>query len=1226
MRNLTLTLLFLIAGTLTGFSQTTLFYEDFETLPLTQVTSSGAPGWDINTRLQVTGLNSDSSAILAAGNVSYLELASFDASGLFNVTLTFNGICKAEFFDGGTLEISTDGGNNWIQLIDNDGNPGGQNNCNYLGFGNFRTQGSRFQEANYGAWFPGQNLVPDNTWWQQEIFDISGLAGNQADVRIRFKFAELNNNGPGNTVGTWHVDLIEVIGAVCELITPTLAQLAPIYPATVYNLGPFVVNADAFDLSGMSSVTLYYSVSGGTFNALPMTNTTGTEYTVTIPAVTAPGTQICYYLEAIDASGCNNTTLFPGPSTSNTICFTAEEGVTFPYCDNFDVAGIPWSGSGSGTGTDWQLGPPNSGALNTAFSSPNSWVTNINGPYGNNANAVLLSPEFSFTVGAGAKLEFWHQRNTEANWDGTRLEWATNINGPWTILGAVGCVDCVNWYNNPALISSGQPGWEGNSNGWVQSSILLDASFNNQPQVWFRYVFTSDGSVTADGMSIDNFCITLPQPDDVGVTTITSPPASSPAGNCVDVILTVKNMGLNTQTNFPVTYVVTQGGTQIATGTGTYNGTLTPGASATLTLPCFTIPQGGFTICAYTQLPGDGNNFNDTTCISSVGVPVIGLSYTNPFSDNFDGTNIGWSTINPSGAPLTQWQLGTPAFGATNSAFSPPNAWDVNINQAYGNNAACELLTPLFDFSTAVDAKLSFWRNSACESGWDGTRLEYSIGGGPWILLGGANLTGACWVNWYNSNPNINSSGQPAWMGNSGGWVKTEANCLPAIFNNNPAPIQFKFTFTSDGSVTQDGFSIDDFRIDIPIPLSAAPVQVNTSAINNSFIFPGQQVTFSAPIRNPGTTPLTSVIATLTIDGVPFSSDTIFYNPALPSAQSLLHNFTQNWTAAPGVYNVCVITSQPNFGLDLNPFDDTTCITISVFDTVTVTSANPYCTDFEAGPQWVSVNAVTYNNALNSWQVGTPSQTIINGAYSGQNAWMTNLVANYPNRDTSGLFTPVFAIDDTKCYRLSFRHKFNSEAFADGGTVEYSTDFAQTWNLAGPASTNNPAWFNTAFITALGGTPPVAGWSGTQSTWELASQDLQFWNTSSVIFRFRFASDNTVNNFEGWSIDDFCFEEVAAPCFVGIADPDASSLVLGQNYPNPFNNNTAIEFAIPSAGQVKLSITNLLGQEIANLVDGQLGAGTHKAEITGKTLSPGIYYYTLDFNNQKLTRKMVVTQ
>ena len=62
------------------------------------------------------------------------------------------------------------------------------------------------------------------------------------------------------------------------------------------------------------------------------------------------------------------------------------------------------------------------------------------------------------------------------------------------------------------------------------------------------------------------------------------------------------------------------------------------------------------------------------------------------------------------------------------------------------------------------------------------------------------------------------------------------------------------------------------------------------------------------------------------------------YSPALASQANLPHTFSQLWTAAPGVYDVCVITSNPNGGTDLNPFDDTTCITISVFDSVTVTS------------------------------------------------------------------------------------------------------------------------------------------------------------------------------------------------------------------------------------------------------------------------------------------------
>ncbi|MFN5324366.1 MAG: CARDB domain-containing protein [Bacteroidota bacterium] len=1212
---LIISLLCLTLSASTTLSQTTVFSEDFETPP-GNTTSSGNPGWFINNRLSVSGVNSDSSSV-SPGSSSFLTTNSMNLSGLFFVTLSFKSICKAEFFDGGTIEYSIDGGTTWIQFIDNNPNLG-TNNCTYLGTGLFQTQSSKFQEASYAAWQPGTPAVPVASWWQTESFDIS-VVGNQADVRLRFVLADGNNNGSGGRNG-WFIDDIQVVGAACELVNPTLSQTAPTYPSTVFNLGPYTINADADDQSGLNSVTLYYSINGGSVTALPMTFTVGTNYTANIPAVQA-GDNVCYYIEAIDASGCQNTTYFPGPNASNTNCFTAQAGVTFPYCDNFDIAGIPWVPQAT-SGTTWQLGNPSFGATTGAHSTPNAWDINLNSSYTNNANTSLVSPEFSFTVGAGAKLEFWQNRNVENTWDGVRLEWATNLNGPWTVVGTAGagCNGCVNWYNNAAIISSGQPGWTGNSGGWIKSEIELGPQFNNQPQVWFRFVFTSDGSVTLDGFSMDDFCISLPQANDVGVVSYTLPGASSPAGGCVNVEVTVQNFGANTQTNFPVSYSV-NGGPIV---TGNYSGTLTPGATATVTLPCFNVPVGAFNLCTFTGLSTDGDNTNDTLCIQSVGIPVIPVSFSQQYFDNFNGPNQGWAASN-NGNTNTNWQLGTPAFGGTNSAYSGTQCWDVNLTSAYGNNANCVLTSPLFDFTNAVNAEMSFYINHRTETAWDGTRLEYSVNGGPWILLGGPNLTAPCWTNWYNSTPNIFSSGQPAWMGNSTpGWIKAEAKCLG--FLNNAGTVQFRFVFTSDGSVTVDGFSIDDFRIDVPIPLTASPIAISSNAINNNFIFPGQPIQFNANVSNPGTTPLTSVNVTLTVNGTPVVTDIVNYSPSLASQQSLLHNFTLPWLAAPGVYNVCAITSLPNNGVDLNPIDDTTCITLSVFDTVSVTQANPYCTDFETGPQWIAVNPVTFNSTPNSWQLGTPSQTVINGAYSGANAWMTGLGNNYPNTDTSALFTPLFSVDNTKCYKLSFYHKFQTDPYVDGGIVEYSTDNAQTWLHLGFWSPNISSWYNTPFVTALGGNPGYPGWSGNQLNWTLAERNLNFWTNGNVMFRFRFGSDQFIN-FEGWAIDNFCFEEITgSPCLTSIENPEENGFSLSQNYPNPISQSSEIEFNIPENGQVKLQIDDLLGRTLMVPFEGNLNGGNHRVSISGAQLPNGLYTYTLTWEGQKLTKRLVVSR
>ncbi|MBK9423449.1 MAG: T9SS type A sorting domain-containing protein [Bacteroidetes bacterium] len=1515
MRKLIFTLLFICTSFLLK-AQTTVFSETFDTPP-PNMSSSGSPGWFINSRLQTSIPNSDSSYISAPGDISYLESPSFDCSFNFFVTLKFKQICKIEFFDRGTIELSTDGGVTWTQLID-DGTPA--TNCTYLGAGFFGTQQNSFREASYPNWLPGQTVLADNSWWQNEEFDISGLAGNNGDVRIRFKVADDNNNGGAGRNG-WFVDDVEVIASFCELIPPAVYNLPPVYPGTVYNTGPYTINIAATDISGIASASLNYTINSVAQPTILMANIADSTFQGIIPAAVA-GDTICYYVEIADASFCGNLNYIPGPTSVETFCFIVEDGISYPYCDNFDITTNLWTPSAVNTTSVWELGTPAFGATNSAHTAPNSWDINLTSAYANSANASLVSPQLSFITGAGATFEFWHNWSTEGGWDGVRVEWTTDTTtGPWNVLGSVGCVDCINWYTDATLATDQLPGWEGNSQGWIKSSIILDTQFNNLPQVWFRFRFVSDGSVNGDGYSIDDVCISLPQPDDVGVTAITQPGPTGPAGNCLDVLVDVKNYGLNTQTSFPVTYVVQPGG---LTGTATYTGSLTPGATAQVTIPCFVVPVGPYSICAYTGLPGDANNFNDTTCSNSigipvltltscddfesgnngfqtfttnannadwqlgtpafgvttgafsgvnawdinlisgygvgaeatlttpiydlanpsvainpylsfrrnmntaasdglrvfydangsgtwtllgtvgdvdgynwynaqainggdpgwsgnsngwqesryylqniitassatfiqfrfeftsgfngtpndgvsiddlcikqpgpddvgvttivepnpngpaggtsnaivvirnfgtatqnsipveytvnpggitgtatyigalapnatallnmptftvpsgtytfsaytqlpgdsdnsndtttvnrVGVPVIPLTYTSPFCDNYDGTNVGWSAnIVGTGNPGTQWELGAPTFGATNTAFTAPNAWDINLNVGYTGNANCELLSPIFDLSNAVDVKLSFWRNSNCEDNWDGVRLEYSISGGPWTLLGGAAAPAPCWVNWYNF-ANLLSSGLPGWAGTTGGWVKVEANCLN-IFDNEPE-VQFRFVFTSDGAVQEDGFSIDDFCVTVPVPLTAAPITVNTSAINNSFIFPGQSIQFTSPISNPGTTPLTSVDATLTINGVPIVTDPIAYSPALASQANLPHTFSQLWTAAPGVYDVCVITSNPNGGTDLNPFDDTTCITISVFDSVTVTSGNPYCTDFETGPQWVSVNALTYNNTSgNSWELGTPNQTIINSAFSGVNAWTIDLDANYQGRDTSGLFSPVFSIDNTSCYKLSFQHKYDTEPFMDGGTVEYSTDFAVTWNQLGFASSTPQPWYNTSFITALGGIPGLPGWSGTETSWVLAEKETSFPSGSTVIFRFRFASDNTTNNYEGWAIDDVCFEMLPVPCVVGINDPqNGNGMILGQNYPNPFNTTSVIGYSIPSEGDVRISITNVLGQEIAVPVEGARAAGNHTFTIDSKDFGAGIYYYTLEFDGQKMTNKMVITE
>jgi len=81
---------------------------------------------------------------------------------------------------------------------------------------------------------------------------------------------------------------------------------------------------------------------------------------------------------------------------------------------------------------------------------------------------------------------------------------------------------------------------------------------------------------------------------------------------------------------------------------------------------------------------------------------------------------------------------------------------------------------------------------------------------------------------------------------------------------------------------------------------------------------------------------------------------------------------------------------------------------------------------------------------------------------------------------------------------------------------------------------------------------------------------------------------------------------------------------LGQNYPNPFNPSTTIEFSIPSTDLVTLKIYNLLGEEIATLVNEQKAPGAYRVEWNAGGLASGLYFYTLRANTFAQTRKLML--
>lgn len=83
---------------------------------------------------------------------------------------------------------------------------------------------------------------------------------------------------------------------------------------------------------------------------------------------------------------------------------------------------------------------------------------------------------------------------------------------------------------------------------------------------------------------------------------------------------------------------------------------------------------------------------------------------------------------------------------------------------------------------------------------------------------------------------------------------------------------------------------------------------------------------------------------------------------------------------------------------------------------------------------------------------------------------------------------------------------------------------------------------------------------------------------------------------------------------------------LDANYPNPFNPTTTIQYALPAEGQVRLAVYDMLGREVARLVDSNQKAGTHRVSFDAQDLSSGVYIYRIEANGFTQTRQMTLVK
>ena len=185
-------------------AQIYLFHEMFEP-PLygdsvVSSQSGSTDDWGHSSMLHSQGVASDTCQV-QSGDTTYLTSNTFSTTGSLVVYLEFDQICKIDFTDAAEIEVSTNNGATWTKLTASQ----------YMGNGQFGTLGNKFTSVSYvNSWDPANaNTVPTNSWWQSEKFDLSTIAANTSQVKVRFMLSDGGTPGAGGNYG-WALDNIRV--------------------------------------------------------------------------------------------------------------------------------------------------------------------------------------------------------------------------------------------------------------------------------------------------------------------------------------------------------------------------------------------------------------------------------------------------------------------------------------------------------------------------------------------------------------------------------------------------------------------------------------------------------------------------------------------------------------------------------------------------------------------------------------------------------------------------------------------------------------------------------------------------------------------------------------------------------------------------------------------------------------------------------------------------------
>lgn len=511
-----------------------------------------------------------------------------------------------------------------------------------------------------------------------------------------------------------------------------------------------------------------------------------------------------------------------------------------PYFDNFDNCNSESGGFTVNPGStflQWEFGTPTGNVISSAHSSPNAWVTNLDGNFFPATDEFLIAPQMrGFDSLESVELRFYQYMDFGVGSPASAAGVVEYRNGgTWEAVGGTNINKNIgfNWLGskfgtqNSAVFNG--PAFEGSSQadgGWIFSSYPLN-EFNNTATTVLRtrFRFKSNHSIntginaTRNGWGIDDFELWVPgQHSASPIRVRTEAPLPIP-GQDQTLLITILNTGAK-RLDSCIVDVTIDGQIIEQNMVYSFSPKLFSGRRQNITLSTkwagASVTSGVHDICIITRLPnnrGDGVPRDDSLCIpiTVLGEVDMTLNDSATYCNDFEGTDPNvtpWIALNSETFTEDQsWEKGTPFQNVT--PFSGVNVWMTDLDSVYGNLDKSALFTPIFILDANVTYEMSFQHWFKTEAFHDGGNIEVTFDGGlSWRTVGYKTSVD---TNWYNTDyvtaldiikPGFTDTTK------TGTWQFADYRMA---FKQQGIKAIFRFRFATDYDLNFAGWAIDDF-------------------------------------------------------------------------------------------------------------------------------------------------------------------------------------------------------------------------------------------------------------------------------------------------------------------------------------------------------------------------------------------------------------------------------